>query len=80
MVQGRIWLLGPYFELFPHKNNNNNNNNNSQEALTCACVAGKNLDQAKWLQKAAGCIIRGIINRSLLYLHYVLMQIIQHRQ
>ena len=44
MVQGRIWLLGPYFELFPHKrnNNNNNNNNNSQEALTCACAAGKN--------------------------------------
>ena len=37
MVQGCIWLLGHYFELFPH----NNKNNNSREALTCACAAGK---------------------------------------
>ena len=47
MVHGRIWLLGLYFELFPHNNNNNNNNknnnnNNCYQALTCAGAAGKN--------------------------------------
>ena len=36
MVHGRIWLLGLYFELFPH-----NNNNNSQQALDCAYDAVK---------------------------------------
>ena len=34
MVYGRIWLLGLYFELFPH--NNKNDNNNCYQALTCA--------------------------------------------
>ena len=36
MVYGRIWLLGLYFELFPH-----NKNNNCYQALTCAGAAGK---------------------------------------
>ena len=39
MVYGGIWLLGLYFELFPHKKKNNNNNSN--QALTCAGAAGK---------------------------------------
>ena len=39
MVYGRIWLLGLYFELFPH--NKNKNNNNCYQALTCAGAAGK---------------------------------------
>ena len=39
MVQGCIWLLGLYFELFPH--NNKKNNINFQKALTCD--AGKNI-------------------------------------
>ena len=43
MVHGCIWLLGLYFELFPHNNNNNNNNNNCYQALTCAGAAGKKL-------------------------------------
>ena len=30
MVHGRTWLLGFYFELFPH-------HNNCYQALTCAC-------------------------------------------
>ena len=45
MVHGHIWLLGLYFELFPHNNNINKkkkkkkkkkNNNNCYQALTCA--------------------------------------------
>ena len=36
------------FGLFPHKKKKkNDNNNNSQEALTCACAAGKNSGVAK---------------------------------
>ena len=55
MVQGRIWLLGPYFELFPLKNNNKNNNNNSQEALTWACAAGKTAFKAPIKQFSLTC-------------------------
>ena len=36
MVRGCIWLIGLYFELFPH-----NNKNNCCQALICAGAAGK---------------------------------------
>ena len=40
MVYGRIWLLGLYFELFPH-------NNNCYQGLTCAGAAGKKNNKKK---------------------------------